>query len=124
VIVAQNGPLALFHNRSGGDGASGHFVTFSLEGTASNRDAVGAKVIVRAGQRRQTAWRVGGGSYQSANDPRLHFGLGTSRRIDDVEVRWPSGREDRYHNLMADTGYLIREGDAQPRRLKGFPTRH
>jgi hypothetical protein len=124
VILEQNGPLALFHNRSGDERTSGHFVTFGLEGTLSNRDAVGAKVIVQAGQRRQAAQRVGGGSYQSANDPRLHFGLGDIRKIDEVEVRWPSGRVDRYRDLMADTGYMIREGDTQPKPLRGFRTKH
>ncbi len=65
----------------------------SLEGTASNRDAVGARVTITAGGRRQTAWRIGGGSYASASDPRIHFGLGSaSKVVDDVEIRWPSGR--------------------------------
>ena len=123
VIVAQDGPLALFHNRTGGDRAGGHFVTFALEGTASNRDAVGARVVVRAGGRRQGAQRVGGGSYQSANDPRLHFGLDKIGRIDEVEVRWPSGRVDHHRDLAADTGYLLREGETLPRPLKGFHTR-
>jgi tetratricopeptide (TPR) repeat protein len=124
VILAQDGPLALFHNRSGGDHASGHFVTLALEGSASHRDAVGAKVVVRTGGRRQTAQRVGGGSYQSANDPRLHFGLGTISKIDEVEVCWPSGRVDHYRDVVADTGYHLREGDNQPRPLKGFRNRH
>jgi hypothetical protein len=80
-------------------------------------------VVVRAGGRRQAAERSGGGSYQSANDPRLHFGLGTSGRIDEVEVRWPSGRVDRHRDLAADTGYHLREGDPLPRPLLGFGTR-
>jgi hypothetical protein len=122
VIVAQDGPLALFHNRSGGRRAAGHFVTLALEGTASNRDAVGARVVVRAGGRRQVAQRIGGGSYQSANDPRLHFGLDKIGRIDEVEVRWPSGRVDHHRDLAADTGYLLREGESLPRPLKGFRT--
>jgi tetratricopeptide (TPR) repeat protein len=120
VILAQDGPLALFHNRSGGDRAAGHFVTLRLEGTASSRDAVGAKVVVRAGGRRQVAQRIGGGSYQSASDPRLHFGLGTAGMIEQVEVRWPSGRVDTHRDLAADLGYHLREGDSRPRPLKGF----
>src|SRR5262249_39757329 len=77
IVVDQTGPLAYFHNRgcaprSGSGSGSGHFVTFHLEGTASNRDAVGAHVTIRAGGRRQVAQRIGGGSYQSAGDPRLH----------------------------------------------------
>jgi enediyne biosynthesis protein E4 len=116
LIVSQNAPLAYFHNRSQG----GHWLTIRLEGSASNRDAVGARVTVTAGGRRRTEWRVGGGSYQSASDPRLHIGLGSSNLIDQIEVTWPSGRLDRFGPLGVDTGYLIQEGNATPRHLAGF----
>ena len=53
---------------------------------------------VTAGGRHRRAWRYGGGSYQSASDPRLHFGLGQDR-IEEVEVRWPSGQVDRFGHL-------------------------
>ena len=96
-------------------------MTFRLEGTKSNRDGVGARVTVTAGGRRQVAQRIGGGSYQSANDPRLHFGLGDSDRVESVEVRWPSGRMDRWTDLPVDTGYLLREGEPRPLPLAGFP---
>ena len=56
----------------------------------------------------------GGGSYLSAGDPRLHFGLGGSTRIDAIEVRWPSGAVDRYTDLAADPAYLLREGQTHP----------
>jgi enediyne biosynthesis protein E4 len=95
-----------------------------LEGGPSNRDAVGAAVCVVAGGRRRYGWRLGGGSYQSASDPRLHFGVGTVERIDSVEVTWPSGKVSRYHRLAADTGYLLRECDDAPHRLAGFPEGH
>jgi tetratricopeptide (TPR) repeat protein len=114
VILDQNEPLAYVHNRSD---AVGHFVTFRLEGTRSNRDAVGAEVTVVSGGRRQVAQRFGGGSYISSGDPRLHFGLGAADRIERVEVRWPSGRADTYRDLPADTGYLLREGDPTPSPL-------
>jgi enediyne biosynthesis protein E4 len=117
LIVAQDRPLAFFHNRSGGDG---HFVTFRLAGTASNRDGVGARVAVTAGGRRRAALRCGGGSYQSASDPRLHFGLGPCERVESVEVRWPSGLVDRHRDLPADAGYLLREGAATAEPLAGF----
>jgi hypothetical protein len=64
--------------------------------------------------------RVGGGSYLSACDGRLHFGLGAATSVDSVEVRWPSGRIDRWTNLDADTGYRLREGDAAVKPLAGF----
>ena len=120
VIVAQDGPLAYFHNRTR---RAGHFVTLRLEGTRSNRDGVGARVTVTAGGRRQVAQRIGGGSYMSADDPRLHFGLGPNDRVEQVEVRWPSGRTDRWTSLPAGTGYSLREGDPAPRPLAGFARR-
>jgi enediyne biosynthesis protein E4 len=119
LIVPQNAPLAYFHNR--GDG--GHSLTLRLEGTASNRDAVGARVTVTAGGRPLSGWRIGGGSFQSASDPRLHFGLGDADRVEQVEVVWPSGRVTRTGPLAADAGYLLREGEAAVRPLPGFPPR-
>ena len=116
LLVAQNEPPVYLHNQTGG----GHFLTLRLEGTASNRDGVGATVAVTAGGRRQVAQRSGGGSYQSAGDPRLHFGLGTADRAALVEVRWPSGRIDRHERLAVDRGYHLREGDQTPRPLAGF----
>jgi hypothetical protein len=120
LILAQDQPLAYFHNRTE---RPGHFVTFQLEGTQSNRDGVGARVAVIAGGRRQVAQRVGGGSYLSACDGRLHFGLGTSTSVDSVEVRWPSGRLDRWQKLAADRGYRLREGDPLPQPLAGYSHR-
>jgi enediyne biosynthesis protein E4 len=116
LVVAQNEPLVFLHNQT----RAGHFVTLALEGTASNRDGVGASVVVVAGPERRVAQRIGGGSYQSAGDPRLHFGLGDARRIASLEVHWPSGRVDRYHDLPADTGYLLREGEAKVRPHPGW----
>ncbi|MGP0063923.1 MAG: FG-GAP-like repeat-containing protein [Isosphaeraceae bacterium] len=118
VIVAEGQPMAYFHNQ----GPAGHFVTFQLEGTApgSNRDAVGARLSLTASGHRQVSQRVGGSSFLSANDGRLHFGLGTATRIETIEVRWPSGHVDRYDGLEADTGYYLREGQPQAAPLRGW----
>jgi hypothetical protein len=116
LVVSQNEPLAFFRNCSAG----GHFLTLRLEGTTSNRDAVGARVTVRCGERARVAQRVGGGSFQSASDPRLHFGLGSATSVDTIEVRWPSGRVDRYLELRADGGYHLREGETKPLPLRGW----
>ncbi|HEV3341637.1 MAG TPA: CRTAC1 family protein, partial [Pirellulales bacterium] len=115
IILPQKSPLAYFHNET----SAAHFVTFQLEGTKSNRDGIGAVVTVTAGGRQRRAWRSGGGSYQSASDPRLHFGLGKESRVDNVEVRWPSGRVDRFASLEADRGYRLREGAAEPIPVPG-----
>jgi tetratricopeptide (TPR) repeat protein len=116
LILPQNQPLAYFRNRTEG----GRSLTLKLEGGPSNRDAIGARVVVDAGGRRRFAWRLGGGSYQSSSDPRLHFGLGTSDRVQSVEVLWPSGRIDRYTGLEPGGGYRLREGEPLPRPLPGF----
>ncbi len=118
LVVSEGSPLAFFHNT----GPAGHFVVLELRGDPprSNRDAVGARVTVTAGGRAQFGERCGGGSFLSAADPRLHFGLGDSARVDSVEVKWPSGRVDRYADLAADTGYLLREGQTQASALRGW----
>jgi enediyne biosynthesis protein E4 len=117
LIACIDAPLMYAHNRTDG----GHRLTLRLEGAASNRDAVGARVAVTAGGKSQVASRIGGGSYQAANDPRLQFGLGDSDRVESVEVRWPSGRVDRFGALGADAGYLLREGAPRAEPLRGFP---
>ena len=75
---------------------------------------VSARVTVEAGGRRQVAERFGGGSYQSASDPRLHFGLGVATSSRRPGSAGPPA-VDRFRALPADTVYLIREGDAAPR---------
>jgi hypothetical protein len=117
VIVSEKAPLALLHNQSS---FQNHSLTLALEGTASNRDAVGARVAVTVAGKTQVAVRLGGGSYLSASDHRLHFGLGPARKVDRVEVTWPSGRRDCYQGLAADVGYRLREGDPAPKPLPGF----
>ena len=74
---------------------------------------MGAVVTITAGGRRRRAWRIGGGSYLSASDPRLHFGL-AGDRIEHVEIRWPSGHVDHFTDLEADRAYRLREGAAAP----------
>jgi thioredoxin-like negative regulator of GroEL len=116
VMVSQNGPLVYFHNRT--ESIRGQSVMFRLQGTRSNRDGVGAVVTVRAGGRKQVQQRLGGGSFQSASDPRLHFGLGEVKRVESVEVRWPSGQVDRYPDIHAGKAYLLREGELAPKPLE------
>jgi hypothetical protein len=111
VVVAQDEPLIYLHNRTA---HAGHFVTLGLEGRGSNRDAIGARVMVEASGRRLVSWRCGGGSYQSAGDPRLHFGLGSAARVRRVEISWPSGRVDRFDDLEVDREYRLREGSREP----------
>jgi enediyne biosynthesis protein E4 len=117
VIVSENAPLELLHNECS---SQNHSLTLLLEGRSSNRDAVAARVAVTAAGQTRVAARFGGGSYQSASDQRLHFGLGTAVAAERVEVTWPSGRRDCYQGLAADSAYRLREGDSSASPLPGF----
>ena len=107
VVVGNNGdPPLLLHN-NGGNG--NHFLNFKLVGVKSNRDAMGARIRVSSGGISQIREIAGGGSYLSQSDLRAHFGLGNARRADTVEVRWPSGQRQVFHDVNADNFYLIAE---------------
>jgi enediyne biosynthesis protein E4 len=87
-----------------------HWLTLRLVGTKSNRDAIGAKVIVEAGGRRQTATVRGDGSYMSHSDVRAHFGLGEITKASRIEIRWPSGLVQNEGPLAVDQFYVVKEG--------------
>jgi len=92
-------------------GVSGrHWASFELAGTKSNRMAIGARVKVVAGGITQTDEVHSGGSYLSQNDTRLHFGLGSAKTIDRIEIRWPSGAVETLTALAADQFYSVLEG--------------
>jgi hypothetical protein len=114
VIEDLDGAPEILRNRN----ASGnHWISFELQGTKSNRAAIGAKVSITAGKMTQTEEVRSGGSYLSQSDLRLHFGLGNARKIDGLEVRWPSGTIDKLpaKDLKVDTLNYVLEG-------KGFVT--
>jgi enediyne biosynthesis protein E4 len=112
VVVANSGesPL-LLHNR-GGDG--NHFLNLKLVGATSNRDAMGARVKLRAGGVTQIREISGGGSYLSQSDLRQHFGLGSQTRVDSVEITWPSGRKQVFRDMEADSFVIINESSDRP----------
>ena len=90
----------VFMNRGG----SNHWLTITLRGTRSNRDGLGARVLVNG----QTRFATTAGSYESANDKRLHFGLGIATTA-KVEIFWPSGIHQTVNNVRADQFLEVRE---------------
>ena len=108
VVANQNGPALVYQNRAP---ATHRWVLFRLEGTRSNRSAIGASVTVRAGELTQTKVVDGGMGFASQNDRRLHFGLGEARRVDRVEIEWPSGVRQALTDLETDRLHVIREPD-------------
>ena len=89
-----------------------HWLMVRLVGTQSNRDGLGARVTVRAGDLVRMEERRASSGYLSQNDPRLHFGLGAREAVDAVEVRWPSGAESRVTDVGADQLLTVVEPDA------------
>ncbi|GGG91787.1 CRTAC1 family protein [Silvibacterium dinghuense] len=79
---------------------SNHWIGVILEGTASNRDGIGAKVTVHAGSRSFVQEVRSGSTYISSSDLRLHFGLGSTSSAESIDVRWPSGREEIYNHAI------------------------
>jgi hypothetical protein len=89
VVANQNGPLLVYRNTV----APGRdWIAFELEGTRSNRGAVGAMVTLHWNGQRQVQSLSAGGGFSAQNDRRLHFGLGPQARVEKAEIRWPSGR--------------------------------
>jgi hypothetical protein len=87
-----------------------HWLSIKLIGVKSNRSAIGARVTCIAGHLKQIDEVRSGGGYLSQNDLRIHFGLGTNKVVDLLEVRWPSGHVDTLGSLAANRFIAIREG--------------
>jgi hypothetical protein len=110
VIVAnQNQPAIVYRNRP--DSAN-HWIAFTLQGTHSNRSAIGAEVVVEASGLTQRRIVDGGMGFASQNDRRLHFGLGRREWVDRVVIHWPSGSTQVLSHLSVDQRHHITE----PRR--------
>ena len=106
LIMNQNEPPSLLRN----DAPRGNnWLKVRLEGTKSNRSAIGARVLARYGARQQTQTVLSQASYISANDPRLHFGLGLEKAA-SLEIHWPSGATETIARVEANQLVLIREG--------------
>jgi hypothetical protein len=109
VIFNADGPPSLFLNETRN---ANHRALFRLVGATSNRAAVGARVTVYTSSMTQIDEVRGGGSYNSTNDTRLHFGLGRDAVMSKVTVQWPSGLKQQFTNVPGDAIYEIVEGKA------------
>jgi hypothetical protein len=112
-LVINNGEDAQLFKNDGGESPEGkrnHWLGVHLVGTKSNRDGIGAKLKVTAGDFVSYDQAKGGMSYCSAQDPRIYFGLGKHGPVDAVEISWPSGARDVIRDLAADEIVTIEEG--------------
>ena len=107
VVLNVGAPPSLLINHNDNPN---HRVLFKLVGTKTNKAAIGARVTVKAGSLVQFDEVRGGASYISQNDLRLHFGLGSNDKMNEVTIRWPNGGTEILHDVPADFIYTITEG--------------
>ena len=110
VILNSREPPTILRNETDN---SNHWIQIRLRGVDGNRDGVGARVAVVAGDLTQVAEVHGGRGYQSHWGSRLHFGLGRRDRVDRVEVRWIGGGADSLANVEVDRVLTVIEGMAR-----------
>jgi len=106
-INCNDGPAMILRNQ---DNSGNHWLTLNLVGSASNRDGLGAKVrLVSDNGAQQTAFVTTAGSYISASDKRVHFGLGPQKKVHLIEIAWPSGTAQKLESIAADQIITVRE---------------
>ena len=107
-IVHQNEPATLLRNRR----KTPHWVRFRLRGTQSNADAFGARVTVRAGERRWTQWLASGRGYLSQGDVRPLFALPSGEPV-EATIVWPNGTNERFEALATNQTHELVEGSGE-----------
>jgi hypothetical protein len=99
VVTANDGPVRVLHNETAN---LNHWIVLKLTGHKSNRDAIGASVRIVTADGAQYATVTTAGSYLSSSDKRVHFGLGKALRVEQIEIRWPSGTVETLKDVAAD----------------------
>jgi hypothetical protein len=110
-VTTVGGPAYVLRNEGGNQG---HWLMLRLVGRRSNRDGLGAEIrLTTAAGALRLATATTSGSYLSASDRRVHFGLGAETSARSIEVRWPSGLVQRLSDVRADQVLTVTEPDAR-----------
>ncbi len=123
-LVSNNGEDAqLFHNEGASSPAArnNHWLAIQLVGGKSNRDAIGTRLKLIAGDLISYDQTKGGMSFCSAQDPRIFFGLGKHDHVDSLEILWPSGLREVLTNLPTNTFLRVEEGKGTAKVIS-YPT--
>lgn len=108
VIGHLHQPVALLHNQTG---SPGHWIQFELIGTATERDAIGARITLTMESGQQfSQWVTAGDGYLSSDEPVIEFGLGDQAILQRVEVAWPGSKTQVVSGLNTNKRYLVVEG--------------
>ena len=105
-VVNLNDKAIFLRNNKG---SRNNWIELALEGTASNRDGLGAKVTISCGGKSQTSWKKCTAGYLSQGDPRIHFGLAKNNNIEKIEIRWPSGKKQILENVKPNQILTVTE---------------
>jgi len=92
---------------------AGNYLAVRLEGRSSNRDAIGARVFVKAGDKEFRRTLQAGDSFLAQSGKTLHFGLGAAPSIEEIRVLWPNGEVQSWTELLVNQSYHLIEGEAQ-----------
>lgn len=111
ISISDSQPILLRNNA----GRQNHWLGVRLIGKKSNVDAIGARITYQAGDLKRHRFKVGGGSYLSAHDPRIVLGIGKRTKIDWLEVKWPlpGGETERFSDVPIDRYITIVEGEGK-----------
>ena len=110
VVANQRGPLLIYENRVA---PVRHWIQFELEGTKSNRSAIGARVELHWNGHVQAQQVTAATGFSAQNQRWLHYGLGQARTVDRAVIRWPSGLEQTIANPSVDIRHHVKEPDGR-----------
>ena len=119
-VANANGEPFLYRNTIP---TGAHWVSFLLEGTKSNRGAVGAQIRLTSGGKTYLRYVSGGNSFAGQSSARVHFGLAGTAAIEKVEIRWPTGATQVLAGVTVDRIYKVSEGDSKKAVLTAKATR-
>ena len=100
-------PISILRNES----EMGNWLQMKLIGVRSERDAVGAKVVIKCGEESWTSWVTSGDGYMCTNQQVLHFGIGDHRVIDDLQIQWPTGQIQSFEKCPVNQCLIVIEGE-------------
>ncbi|REL38042.1 CRTAC1 family protein [Rhodohalobacter sp. SW132] len=106
IVANQNGPVKIYRNHQSG---SNNWLGLKLEGTKSNRSAIGAVAILHWDGKQKKMVVSGGDAFSSQSQRSLHFGLGGHDEVDRIEIRWPSGETQEIHSPEINLVHTITE---------------
>jgi enediyne biosynthesis protein E4 len=113
LIVDSEGKPLLLHNQTH---STENWAGVRLQGTESNRDGQGALLTAKIAGQKFVRLCTGGGSYLSASDKRVHFGLGKATQIDSLTIQWPNGKLEVFKNIAANRYITITQGKSDYKR--------